>query len=128
MRPIKYRFWDTFNGLMVYDRGNLSNFFKLYQASLDGGNNPKLMQYVDRKDENGVPIYEKDIIQWGNLPKSLEIMEYKLRTERQTHGHGDFGNYSFMGFQTEYYQGKIEKGEVIGNIYQHGHLLEKPSK
>ncbi len=58
----KFRYWDQFNGVMVYSEKfkNLSLFFKNYQLAVDGENNPILMSATPAKDWNNNDIYQGD--------------------------------------------------------------------
>ena len=118
MRETKYRFWDTFNGCMVYDKGDLSNFFKLYQAALDGGNNPKLMQFLGLKDKK--VVYESDIIELG--PETYEL---HYSGGDKVIVKWDDSQTGFIPFQDGHsdYDG-IMYYKVVGNIYKNPELME----
>lgn len=63
MREIKFRYYDPFNEIMIYqaDR-SLEDFFIDYAKAKRGGNNPKdPSQYTGLLDKHGQEIYEGDV-------------------------------------------------------------------
>jgi hypothetical protein len=116
MREIKFRAFDKEKKVMQYSNIVWAIVGLNYPALTglnDNGNIDNLsdlMQYTGLKDKNGKEIYEGDILKIGN--SNIEVIWDKnnaLFTLKSNHFH--------LGFQSTFY-------EVIGNIYEHPHLLE----
>ena len=106
-----------------------------------------LMQYTGLKDKNGVEIYEGDIIKLEErvLSDNCETSTPHIETKRDDHfvyadktvglrvwGHevicidDKFGTHNddwtdYFGYESP---SAIQRGEVIGNIYENSELLE----
>lgn len=139
MREIKFRAWDKRFKLMLYP----DNFYNEY-ISADGkvieieewsdysgggfhtndvSQDYILMQYTGLKDKTGKEIYEGDVVQIL-LPHESFIVEWDeigtgylfhhTEDTKRTHG-------------IDYYEFEDKSGslgfEVIGNIYEHPHLI-----
>ncbi|GGB63784.1 phage protein [Lentibacillus populi] len=122
MREIKYRGLELMTGNWVYGShlktGTGLEYIvpqniiadRLPQYAVDKNT---VGQYTGLKDDNGVPIYEGDVYHQGD-PNILYVVEYR--------GTGFFGkqigNSSYAGIDHW-----LDKIEIIGNIYEHPHLL-----
>lgn len=113
-REIKFRAWhdgkmlsmDTGYGYPLFVEADGITAWSCWDDAI-------LMQYTSMKDVNGVEIYEGDIVEAeGMLPSAVIFYESAFRTEPAAEP---------LSYDAERYGGFT----VIGNIYEHGHLLEK---
>jgi len=122
-REIKFRAWYKDEEKIYEVKGLSFSSGELYavelwsdEGTLDGKwheysvyiRDVELMQYTGLKDCKGEEIYEGDIVKDGNwigqVPAINEMIEMAI---------GD-------GMMPDY-----KHGEIIGNIYEHPHLLEQ---
>lgn len=118
MREIKFRAWlkETKEMIPVYDISwnkdmiNTEGPWRFFDEVV-------LMQYTGLKDKNGVEIYEGDIV---------NCREYGFGKIEWNEEDACFYFYAVYkgGFDEEYIYDYLEDMEVIGNIYEHRHLLE----
>ncbi len=116
MRDIRFRAWDKvlkrMIGATVMDSFTIRN-----DGAYSTPNDIAIMQYTGLDDKNGKPIFEGDLINiFGGI---CEIEFYE----------GSFGYWiwkedKFRNFITATISDKDEI-EVIGNIYEDAHLLDK---
>lgn len=125
MREIKFRSWHTVNQVM-YEHKSISVLAK----NIRSDNWWKYMQYTGLKDKNGKEIYEGDIIVEPNVypyfidgvANYIAVVEwcfagfhYVLQSVGANMGRSNGINSPLEGG---------EDFEVIGNIYEHPHLLK----
>lgn len=140
MRDIKFRAWIYDKGMLHQGVASLWAFFD----TLDRATKYELMQYTGLNDKNGTPIYEGDIVrckyeEWAGGTAPSVLPPYKVRDvdvvgEVVFGGKGAFCVYLpnvGTGIKTpllNYIEGMGVAPEVnievIGNIYEHPHLLE----
>ena len=104
MREIKFRAWDEVNKLYYYNVQNTydEKIGDNFQNVLDN-ENLMVEEYTGLKDENGVDVYENDIVKTSD--GRITVVEYK---------HGSYD---------PVYWYSSDATEVIGNIHQDSDLL-----
>jgi len=119
MREYKFRGWHSLAKEMLYeDRVGDVFIWKQQRQPL------KIMQYTGFKDCDGKEIYESDILSSGSTgyvvvwsPEHAQFFFSVINTKTTL-----VRNLKFPVFQ--YAIDGVCGVEVIGNIYEHGHLLE----
>lgn len=121
MRQIKFRAWNKKQKIMVYQNeddsadywdGAYGSTIEIINENLDD-ENYEMMQFTGLLDKNGKEIYEGDILKFGNYPLEViwDMGGWEVKMEN---GHS-------LLFTQLY--GYINDGEIIGNIYEHPHIL-----
>lgn len=125
MREIKFRAWDKVGEEMVLPNEifevliSMDNKVFAMVKNNDNSigkidrNNTVIMQYTGLKDKNGIEIYEKDIVcDYHKEEYGLVVFEGGgYLCEWETHADSLCNELDYI--------------EVIGNIYEHKHLLEE---
>lgn len=124
MIEIKFRFWDSFNEVMVLptdvngNKKDLAWFFRQYEEAVKGNNRPVLMQYLNLKI-NDVEIYAGDIIALYKKNTS-EAYFTGVVTDHGYHGFTIDSKNDYMEFDLKSYD-----YVHLGNKFEHPQLLKK---
>jgi uncharacterized phage protein (TIGR01671 family) len=152
MREIKFRAWDLETGGWATHNDFLGDSTSPIKVSASvnppsilqfGRDDLIIQQFTGLKDRNGREIYEGDILSFpdteseyvdvgiGNVKVAefplnaffpIEFKEGEFGMTVEDTEHGIDGWISLRAFNEDYY--KMSECEVIGNIYQDGHLLK----
>ena len=121
MREIKFRVWDESKKVMLSQVGSWyfndeynEIAFHMNDVTFSDRKYLKLMQYTGLKDRNGKEIYEGDIIRDNDGFLWVVYFEDGMYCAKG-------GEYETIEYLIEFCP---EWCEVIGNIYEHSHLLE----
>lgn len=120
MREIKFRAWDKLNKQMFYSNDNLTDFF--YQGFIEDENSV-VMQYTGLEDNDGVEIYEGDILKIDynyevvNPPELFECDAFIV------YGYSFCSNYFIDNYEKvgldRFYK---YKPVIVGNVYENPEL------
>ena len=114
MRQIEFRAWDKRFNTMDYGRGDL-----LLRINNKDFSEP--MQFTGLLDKNGVKIFEGDVVRsYGSSAARGHKYGDKLFDHVVEYGNGGFEPFIECGCTSSW---TIDEYEVIGNIYESGHLL-----
>lgn len=143
MREFRFRAWDK-KGFM-HDSNDLdvsedyfvafdSGVMHLYHVNTIGDYTElKIMQYTGLKDKNGVEIYEGDIFSGDSYEATMFKhwgADVEVSAERYLIKYHDASFKIFdskgnrLAVLNHHVSSKVEKLEVIGNIYENPELLE----
>jgi len=143
MRQIHFKAWDKIYSLLCdvgfidWDGDTiLIRFPESFKHSLGfeyrNFGQVELLQYTGLKDKNGKEIWEGDIIHfWYPLQNDSGFIVEIIWQDNYYEGDLDVG-YRIVGFGVKYSDGTTSDlpendlpVEIIGNIYEHSHLLNK---
>lgn len=138
-REIKFRAWDErwevmYENFQFIKSGDENNDWIVFTASnipFDSNwkDNPflrqqlKIMQYTGLKDKEGTEIYEGDVCTlFTDSPSEVLFIDGAF-------GYMSNGGDYFISFAQnswfKWHKSKSDEIKVIGNIYQHPHLIKK---
>lgn len=138
MRPIKFRAWDKKNKRML----PVDKLMQEYDGVLRFRHNTAveknatfnevldIMQFTGLHDKNGKEIWEGDVLHFQNSILSSNDPKPDYRVVKWNEEYGAFahayidGNVETSGF-TFCKSNAGKHFEVIGNVYEHPHLIEK---
>lgn len=133
MREIKFRAWLKEFEFMIEpkeigsvdnDKVRLKNpWYIENQGWVDiySRNEVEVMQYTGLKDKHGKDIYEWDILQADHKFKT-QTLSYKYKVIWNERGYWDAVSLDDKPIRLCY--AGFDKSTIIGNIYEHPHLLE----
>ncbi|MBU1449063.1 YopX family protein [Patescibacteria group bacterium] len=127
MRPLKFRAWDKEDKKMKDDFAicSFGTVFELNEGTFNDGRMYEsgyiIMQFTGLKDKNNKEIYEGDILRYKNPAFYISSKTGKRCDDggnRYKIVEWDNAGFNISNLQTS-------KWEVIGNIYEHNHLLNE---
>lgn len=141
MREIKFRAWngsEMFSDVGVTPSSDGSTPYVINGAEYDNIDylpEAILMQYAGIKDKNGVEIYEGDILRHPYMTDEDDPAEPDvgyLGSESVKYAVGEVKISPYLGSYLKLRSGstrrvtrhRVTGGEVIGNVHEHGHLME----
>lgn len=143
MREILFRAWDDVKDKMYHAGEEADVVFELTGVGIKATaitedeeefrtlHHLKYMQYTGLKDKDGTNIYDGDIVHFVYEPgpdygwKANQICEIKNEPSGLIFGRITKNKYAKMcGYLVSIPHGNGQFFEVIGNIYEHPHLLE----
>ncbi|MGR6904978.1 YopX family protein [Lysinibacillus sp. BSL11] len=112
-REIKFKAWMENKMLSHEDLVDMDQeFYAMYTILTEPQEDITFMQYTGLKDKHGTEIFEGDIVQFKSIRDIIERYEV------------EYTNYGEWAIGMHRLSMRFKSCEVIGNIYEHSHLLE----
>jgi len=118
MRPIKFRAWDTVKGTLFLNVQNLYDFCDLLRDD-----RYTFMQFTGLLDKQGKEIYDGDHLRFA-YEEDLSAGVFEGTVEWSADGYWQI-MIDAHGFSMAIFSDKISEIELLGNIYEHPHLLQE---
>lgn len=122
MREVEYRAWHKNTKYMFQVSAIQFHWFVCEKHKTYPLDEVELMEYTGLKDRHGNKIFKGDIVIRGGNPKfKYEVMwsdqhaRFLLRSLFLRKG----GSHGYIALSRN-----IQRNEIIGNVYQHPHLME----
>lgn len=142
MRDYKFRAFNKTTEIMYYPKCTQDEYNHYLQIGAGGfwlynkegklictsNKGDVLMQATPRKDKNGRQIWEGDIVNSGNgeIFWDEKFCQFRVRWHDKTFKRVRGANPDYRGGEMLFWNSEIA-WEVIGNVYEHAHLLN-PAK
>lgn len=130
MREIRFRAWDRKEGRMLYAGLFDGNWYATPSNDAGGCHTVRgkhtddrltleVMQYVGIEDRNGREVYEGDIVKLTG--KHPAYWKFEVRSDTSYFYLN--GIHEPLNIRTLFDVTSVEGVEIIGNVYEHKHLL-----
>ena len=119
MRELKFIAWDTFNNCFLKKYGKIDE----HVSPWIGNRSPqyKVMQYIGRKDKDGIDIYEGYILK-DNYGRILLVECYKYCFSFKAITETNFLRARDI---SQWFEGEETFPEIIGHIYENPKLVKE---
>lgn len=127
-REIKFRAWQD-NIMLTQPISSVYGTYRFF--GLIHEDNANIMQFTGLKDKNGKEIYDGDVVEYGDIMSDGFALDRTCRIKGQVNWYEGRSQFVIQGLEENHRGGHYMcqwdyalNLEVIGNIYEHKHLLE----